>query len=322
MKSDRILGVSVVTTVLAVGMAGCGRSQPPSPPQAAPPPAVVEVVARGLEFSAPTEIPSGWTTFRFRNESGMTHFAVIERLPEGIGIREQQELAAPVFQQGMDLINGGDAVAAGKKFGELPEWFQQIVFTGGPGLTGPGRVSETTLFLEPGNYLLECYVKTNGVFHSYNPDPDAYGMVHQFTVTDAVSSAPEPGADIRIILSGDGGMEVQGDTSAGDHEVRVTFEDQKVYENFVGHDVHLVRLADDTDLERVAAWMDWSRPDGMETPAPATFVGGTEEMPAGQTAYFKVSLEPGRYAWIAEVPDPAGKGMLKTFEVTATPAGY
>jgi len=303
-----------MAAIAAIG--GCGKPEP-----AAPPP-VYEVVARGLQFIAPAEIPSGWTTFRFRNESGMTHFAVIERLPEGIGIREQQEQAAPIFQQGMDLISAGDAEAAGKKFGELPEWFGQIVFTGGPGMTGPGQVSETTLFLEPGRYLLECYVKTNGVFHSYNPDPNAYGMVHEFVVTDDASSAQEPDADIRITLSSARGMEVQGDTSAGHHEVQVTFEDQKVYGNYAGHDVHLVRLADDTDLEQLAAWMDWSRPGGLETPAPAMFLGGTEEMPAGRTAYFEVSLEPGRYAWIAEVPDPAGKGLLQTFEVAGSPAGY
>jgi hypothetical protein len=28
-----------------------------------------------------------------------------------------------------------------------------------------------------------------------------------------------------------------------------------------------------------------------------------------------VELTPGRYAWIAEVPDPAAKGMLRTFTV-------
>lgn len=38
-------------------------------------------------------------------------------------------------------------------------------------------------------------------------------------------------------------------------------------------------------------------------------------MPAGSTAYLTVHLTPGHYAWIAEVPDPAAKGMLKTFTV-------
>ena len=61
--------------------------------------------------------------------------------------------------------------------------------------------------------------------------------------------------------------------------------------------------------------MDWTQPTGLETPAPAEFLGGTHEMPAGGRAYFTVRLEPGRYAWIAEVPSPVEKGMLKTFTV-------
>jgi hypothetical protein len=61
--------------------------------------------------------------------------------------------------------------------------------------------------------------------------------------------------------------------------------------------------------------MDWRQPGGLQTPAPARFVGGLQEMPAGSTGYFTVELEPGRYAWIAEVAEPQNKGMLLTFTV-------
>ena len=91
------------------------------------------------------------------------------------------------------------------------------------------------------------------------------------------------------------------------------------HENFVGHDVHLARLEDDTDLEQLAIWMDWSEPSGLETPAPVQFVGGVNEMPAGETGYVHVRLAPGRYAWIAEVPHSMQKGMLKTFVVPRVP---
>jgi len=36
---------------------------------------------------------------------------------------------------------------------------------------------------------------------------------------------------------------------------------------------------------------------------------------SGSVAYFTVDLSPGNYAWVAEVPDPQGKGMLETFTV-------
>lgn len=278
-------------------------------------PNVFEVTAVGLRFEAPDQIASGWTTFRFDNRSGVIHFAVVERLPEGVGIEEQQEIVAPIFQQGMDLLNEGATDAALEKFGELPEWFGEIVFLGGPGLTSPGEVSEATVDLEPGTYLLECYVKTAGIFHSYNPSGDAYGMVHEFVVTDDVSGASEPTASLEITISGEGGIEVHGTPSAGEHTVAVHFQDQTVHENFVGHDVHLVRLTEETVIEDLVGWMDWRRPDGLETPAPAEFLGGTNEMPVGTTTYFTARLEPGRYAWIAEVPNAVKKGMFRTFTV-------
>jgi len=277
---------------------------------------VVSVVARGLTFEAPDTIPAGWTTFRFDNQAPMVHFVQVERLPEGITIKEQQELVAPVFQEGYRLLAAGQPDSAMAAFGTLPEWFGQIVFMGGPGLTAGGLVSEATVYLEPGTYLLECYVKTGGVFHSYNPAPPAYGMVHQFTVTDPATQAPEPTADLRITLSSERGIEVSGDPTPGRHTIAVTFEDQKVHENFVGNDLHLARLDGGTDTSALAAWMDWRFPGGLETPAPVQFLGGVQDMPAGSTGYFTVDFTPGEYAWISEVANPDQKGMLKTFQVS------
>ena len=41
-------------------------------------------------------------------------------------------------------------------------------------------------------------------------------------------------------------------------------------------------------------------------------------MPAGATGYLTVTLEPGRYVWLAEVPGPDRKGMHRTFVVPET----
>jgi hypothetical protein len=304
------LPLAVVAVLLAPG---CGGERPAATPTSAP--NVVEITAVERTFQAPDSVPAGWTTFRFRNASTMTHFAVVERMPDGIGIAEQQEQVAPVFQAGMDLLAEGKPEDAMAAFGGLPAWFGDITFLGGAGLTAPGHVSQATVYLEPGTYLLECYVKTDGVFHSFNPDSTAYGMVHQLTATAPASSAPEPSADLDITLSSTRGIEVSGDPVVGPQTVAVHFEDQTPHENFVGHDVHLVRLADDTDLQELVAWMDWTQPGGLQTPAPAQFLGGLNEMPAGSTGYMTVTLEPGRYAWIAEVPHADANGMLKEFSV-------
>lgn len=276
---------------------------------------VLELTARGLRFEGPDRIPSGWTTIRMANESGLAHFAVLERMPEGYGHAEQQEEIAPVFQEGMDLLNAGESEAALAVFETLPAWFGEIVFLGGPGLVSPGEVAQMTVDLEPGTYLLECYVKTNGVFHSYNRTPGATGMVHEITVTDEASGAPKPEPTIELSISSTDGIKGVRDLRPGSHTVAVHFDDQIVHEHFLGHDVHLVRLEDDTDLDALAAWMNWTRPTGLETPAPVRFLGGTHEMPTGETGYFDVVLRPGRYAWIGEVPDPGDKGMFEIFEV-------
>lgn len=313
---------SLLLTLLVA--AACAPSEPESTPDTEPPaeeapvaqaPGVVDVTAVGLTFQAPDEIPSGWTTFRFQNASAMTHFAVVERMPDGVGVQEQQEVVAPIFQEGMDLLAAGEADLATEKFGEIPEWFGEIVFTGGPGLTAPGHTSQATIQLEPGTYLLECYVKTDGVFHSFNPEPGVYGMVHELHVTDAMSQGQEPQASMEITLSTESGMEVEGTPSVGRQTVAVHFESQTVHENFAGHDVHLARLPADADLEALEAWMDWRQPQGLQTPAPAEFLGGLSEMPAGSTGYFTVDLEPGSYAWISEVPGGREKGLLQTFTV-------
>ncbi len=306
---------------LGISMLACAPGEKGPETSRTQPPAgyVVNIVARGLSFEGPAEIPSGWTTFRFSNESSVVHFALIERLPAGQGIDAQQKEIAPVFQQGLDLLNAGDADAAMAKFGELPGWFGEVVFLGGPGLTSPGHVSQATVHLDPGTYLLECYVKTAGIFHSYNPDPAVYGMVHEFTVTPAVSDGAEPTAALHLDISSTTGVTMDTIPSVGSHIVAVDFSDQIVHENFVGHDVHLARLADTADLNRLEQWMDWRQPAGLETPAPVEFLGGLNEMPAGSVGYLAVDLDPGTYAWIAEVPGARAKGMLRTFTVGAAP---
>lgn len=276
----------------------------------------VDIIARGLTFHAPDEISSGWNTLRFINESGMEHFALLERLPEGISLSDQQSQVAPIFQQGMDLLNAGDGDAAMAKFGELPAWFGDIVFLGGPGFLSPGRTAEATLFIEPGTYLIECYVKTNGIFHSYNPDPNVFGMVHRFEVTEDGNITVAPPASLEVKVSSENGFELSGTPVIGKNAVKVRFVDQIVYENFVGHDVHIAKVPEDFSAEALVTWMNWTLAEGLETPAPVSFVGGINEMPGGTTAYFTVDLEPGTYAWIAEVPDADKKGMLELFTVT------
>lgn len=272
---------------------------------------IVDVSTTAMDIDMPDSIASGWTTFRYRNASDVTHFLVLERMPEGRTIEDTRAEVVPVFQEAMALVLAGQREAGFAEFEKLPAWFFDVAFVGGPGLTGPGRTSLATVYVEPGTYVIECYVKMpDGTFHS------AAGMTVALTVTDTPSSAVEPDATINVEIGADG-IEILDPAGAGTQTIAVRFIDQSAHEHFLGHDVHLARIDDDTDLAALSAWMDWSAPQGLTTPAPVAFLGGTQELPAGKTAYITAVLEPGRYALIAEVPDPLGKGMLQTFEVPA-----
>jgi hypothetical protein len=275
----------------------------------------LELRAVGMRFEGPSEIPSGWVTIHFENLSGMIHFALIDRLPTGVTVEQMQSEVAAPFQHGMDQLNAGDVEAAGEAFAALPEWMGDVVYLGGPGLLSAGKSASATVYLEPGHYMFECYIKTNGIFHTYNPQPGQLGMVHELIVTDAPGGAAEPDANVTLAISSAGFEVVDGEFRPGRNIVRAQFRDQQVYANFVGHDAHVFRIDEDTDVDAVARWMDWRDPVGFETPAPAIFVGGVNDMPAGATTYFSVDLEPGDYAFIAEVPDPHEHGLLLPFTV-------
>lgn len=268
---------------------------------------VIEVVARDYAFDAPDEIPSGWTTFRLKNEGKEHHFLLLQHLPEGKTLEAYIEEVSQPFDSVWHELEGGLGVAeAGALLGQLlPEWWPSVRQMGGPGFVAPGAVAETSVSLEPGTYVMECYVKTpDGKFHGM------LGMTRELTVTDEPSGASPPEADLEIALS-NYEFAIQGDVTAGERTVAVHFQEHP--EIGLGNDVHVVRLEDDTDIDVVIAWMDWMNLDGLREPAPAAFAGGAHEMPVGQTSYFTVDLEPGRYAWIAE--SSASRGMVEEFTV-------
>lgn len=310
-STSRGRSVASVVLALAVGLTGaCAMdSQPADEAAAAESVGLLEVVATGLSFQAPDSVPAGWTRIRFRNESGVVHFALLEKMPEGITIEDSRNDVVPVFQEATNLLLAGRAEESAARFGDLPAWYSSVVMLGGPGLTAAAHTSEVVVKLEPGTYVLECYVKTpEGEFHSY------LGMLHQVVVTADSSEATEPTATMTLRVANDG-FTLEGEAAAGANVVAVHFDEQMVHGNFLGSDVHLARIGDGVDVDSLNAWMTWATPSGLATPAPAEFVTGIHEMPAGQMGYIDVELEPGEYAWIAEVDDPASKGMLRTFTV-------
>jgi hypothetical protein len=309
--------LSVASLVLPLAVAGnaaaCGPADrgaaggQEASAAASPADGAIQVVARDYALEAPDSIPSGWVTFRFENQGKETHFFVLHHLPEGKTMQDYIAGAAPPFDSAMKLLQaGGTKADAGQVLAEgLPAWFADLREMGGAGLTAPGSSVRFTEKLPAGHYLLECYVKNaEGTFHS------GLGMLRALTVTDASSAGEPPSADLDVTLSGQG-IEVRGTPTAGAHVVAVHYGEQPA--GLVGYDLHLARLEEGQTVEKLVPWMDWMNVGGMKVPAPATFLGGVQEMPAGNTAYVHVTLTPGRYAWISELG--ADQGLVKPFTV-------
>ena len=85
------------------------------------------------------------------------------------------------------------------------------------------------MYLEPGIYIVECYVKTNGVQHNYNPNPDASGMVLAFTVKEEPGGMAEPGANVTLSISNSGYVIEDGEFVSGENNIRVKFAEQRLY---------------------------------------------------------------------------------------------
>ncbi len=271
----------------------------------------------GWSFVGPNEIGSGWTTIRINNESGMTHHGLVYRLPDGVTVEMMSDLVVEPIQKSLTASIAGDFEKAAEIAKTIPAWIGDIVYMGGPGMMSDGVVGETTMYLEPGEYVVECYVKTAGVQHNYNPTPGVHGMVLPLTVKAEPGGMSEPDATVTMEISNSGYAITEGEFVAGENDVRIRFVEQKLYNDFVGHDAHFFRITAETDVESSAKWVDFFPNDGQQTPAPAHFVGGIHDMPEGSTAYFKLRLEEGEYGIVAEVPNAREIGLFRTVTVAA-----
>ena len=279
------------------------------------------------------EISSGWTTFEFTNASPVDHFFVIYRVPNE-GVEAAAEAGEPLldywfkgvtepFQSEFNPYVNGEINyeeftdnLVGVILENAPWFFDPgAAPMGGPGFTAPGKTSENTVYLESGDYVVECYVKDEeGQFHSY------LGMLELLHVSAEESGTDEPVSLSTVTISASNGIQHEGNLQSGEQVIKILFEDQDTYAHLLGHNVQLVRFDDKPTqnlLDELSSWMNWANPDGLvdRSPSGTEFIGGTMEMTAGATTYFHTNIEPGHYAWIAEIPDPAGHDMLKVFEV-------
>lgn len=272
----------------------------------------ISIVTNSMEFITRDEYPAGWNTIKYENNSNETHFVLFEKYPEGKGVEDGEREVAPVYQEAMDLINEGKMKEGFAVFAKLPDWYKEVEFAGGTGLISPKSTAQSTFFLEPGTYVIECYVKMpNGNFHVNQ------GMVKEIIVPKATPQKIDKKADNMIDIGIEKGISLDGPVRSGEKTFKVNYGQQKLHESNLMHDVHLVWVEPGADVDLLNQWMNVATPEGLQTPAPAgfKFLGGVQEMPTGSTGYFTADLKPGNYVLLSEIPDPKGKGLFREFTV-------
>lgn len=252
---------------------------------AAPAANVVTITAKDYSFDAPAEIPAGLTTFRLVSEGKELHHANLVKLADGKTFDD--------FKQAL------------QKNGPPPSW---MIMTGGPNPPRPGGVSEETELLEPGNYVIVCFV----------PSPDgtphvAKGMLRPLTVTPSTAhnasatAAPVPDVTVKLV---DYGFEPSKPLTAGKHLIRIEND------GLQDHELVLVRLAPGKTARDVAAWVE-----KMDGPPPGEPLGGLASIHPGGYGFITADLTPGEYGLLCFVPDSKdGKphvmhGMVRQFKV-------
>jgi len=245
-------------------------------------PTVVTVTARDFAFDAPKEVPAGLTTFRLVNDGPSLHHIQLIKLSEG--------------------KTAADFIAALKAGGPPPKW---AAFAGGPNPPDAGGTASATVPLEPGNYVMICFVPAaDGMPHVMK------GMIRPLTVTAASGPAKvPPAADLTMKLV-DYDFQLSAPLTAGKHVIKVENAGPQP------HEVAIVRLKPGKTPEDFVHWGE--KPVG---PAPGDLYGGVSVIMPGADAYAEVDLPAGDYALLCFMGDAKdGKphfahGMMKRIEV-------
>lgn len=254
---------------------------------AAPPaPRVVVVRATEFRFEAPDSVPAGTLTFRLENRGIEVHHLWIVRLARG--------------RTPADFTKMMDSWGTGPK---MPDW---AIDVGGPNNVAPGMSADATMTLEPGTYMLLCYVPSaDGTPHAVK------GMLKPIVLTAKGATRPrEPKADVSITL-GDYGFAVSPAITAGRHTIR--FEDKAPQT----HEAILARLLPGRTLQEALAWFN----SGQLGQTPVVTMGGASGLANGRRMYMTADFQPGSYVLLCVMPDAtdgrphSDHGMVAQFTV-------
>jgi hypothetical protein len=244
---------------------------------------VINFDASDFTFSLPDSIPGGMVTLVMRNTGREAHHAQFLKLNTGVTI---------------------DQFTAALQRGEGPA-LALVSQTGGTGVLDPMLPEEVTVDLEPGTYVVVCFIPSpDGIPHI------AKGMVKPLTVTAPPAGAPttQPTSRATVTLR-DFTFENSVDPlPAGRNTWRVTNAGPAQ-----PHELQVAKLAAGKTANDVLTFFT-TPPSG---PPPYQSVGGFQGVDVNGSGWLTLDLTPGDYAFYCTIPDPtSGKrhleeGMLK-----------
>lgn len=241
----------------------------------------VTIITNDYTVTAPDTLPAGAVTLRMVNEGKEFHHIWVARLAPG--------------------KTADDLLAAMKTPGPLPAWVEDM---GGPNAPAPGGVSNATLALAPGSYILACVIPgPDGVPHIMK------GMIRPLQVVAKGRPAASPVGDVTMTLH-DYSFTLSRPLAAGKQVIEVRNNGAQT------HEIELVRLAPGKTAQEMLTWIH--HPEGAPPGLP---LGGVAPLGRGGVNWFEVELEPARYALICFLPDAKdGKphfehGMVQEIEI-------
>lgn len=282
-RAGRALATGLAAIVV---MVGCQKPDfgrpPPTPPIVSSPATVVEFDAAEFSFTGPDRLPAGMVTMRMNNHGQEPHHGQLLRLHDGVS-----------FEEFVATLQRGEQEA------------QLLVsIDGGPGLTDPHGSAEVSLELQPGTYVLACFVPgADGLPHL------AKGMLKPIQVVPGPGGWHEPQVAANFTAR-DFGFDMPDELPGGRATYRVTNVGPQP------HEVGIIKLAPGASVADALAF--YRAPAGQP---PFQSIGGINGLGAGKSGFMTLDLQPGAYAAVCLIPDPSSGmshvdlGMIKRFTV-------
>ncbi|MEP6508658.1 MAG: hypothetical protein ABJC63_10575 [Gemmatimonadales bacterium] len=250
-------------------------------------PNVVNITASEYKFDAPADVPAGMTTFTMTNSGKEMHQAALIKLDSGKTMD--------------DLMAGMKAMKPGAP---PPGW---VIAAGGANAAAPTSSSSLTTNLQPGNYVLACFIPdAKGVPHVMS------GMAKALTVTpNATANTTEPTSDITVTLS-DYKFDLSTPLTAGKHTLKIETAPGQP------HEFTFFQLAAGKTPADLTKYVE----TGMKGPPPGMPLGGVAALGSGNPVFYTVDLKPGDYAIVCFLNDAKdGKphyahGMTQAIKIT------